>query len=144
MQIPVGTHAHGNWGFTAEGVYRLRLTQTATLAGGGRSSDTETLIIAVGDVDPATVGVSLTADQKAADCAKQAPVAARPGSPTSSSTPVPQVPSSAAPAAGQPGWDRKAVAALVVGNLAVLALIAGGFYLYLRRRFAALAAGSGS
>lgn len=143
MQIPVGTHAHGNWGFTAEGIYRLRLTQTATLDG-GRSSDTETLTIAVGDVDPATVGVSATAGKKAADCAKQTPVAARPGSPTSSSTPTPQAPSGTAPAAGEPGWDRKAAAALALGNLATLALIAGGFYLYLRRRFAALAAGSSS
>jgi putative ABC transporter-associated repeat protein len=144
MQIPVGTHAHGNWGFTAEGIYRLRLTQTATLVGGGTSSDTETLTIAVGDVDPATGGVSATAGKKAADCAKPAPVAARPGSPASPGTPTPQLPSSAAPAAGEPRWDRKAAAALVAGNLAVLALITGGFYLYLRRRFGALAAGSGS
>lgn len=54
MSVPLGTHAHGNWGFTAEGVYRLTLTQTATLAGGAVSSDTETLTIAVGDVDPAS------------------------------------------------------------------------------------------
>lgn len=52
--IPLGVHAHANWAFSAEGIYRLTMTQTADLVGGGTSSDTETLTIAVGDVDPAT------------------------------------------------------------------------------------------
>jgi putative ABC transporter-associated repeat protein len=51
--IPPGVHAHANWAFSAEGVYRLRMTQAVTLADGTRSSDTQTLTIAVGDVDPA-------------------------------------------------------------------------------------------
>jgi surface-anchored protein len=50
----LGVHAHANWAFSAEGVYRITMTQTATLAGGRRSSDTETLVIAVGNVDPKT------------------------------------------------------------------------------------------
>ena len=53
-EIPLGTHAHGNWAFSAEGVYRLSLTQSITLTGGARSSDTATLTIAVGDIDPRT------------------------------------------------------------------------------------------
>ncbi|WP_028707644.1 TIGR03773 family transporter-associated surface protein [Propionicicella superfundia] len=51
-QINLGVHAHANWAFTKAGIYRLHFTQSATLASGQRSSDTETLTIAVGDVDP--------------------------------------------------------------------------------------------
>ncbi len=50
--IPLGSHVHANWAFSAQGVYRLHFTQTATLANGQRSSDSEVLTIAVGDVDP--------------------------------------------------------------------------------------------
>ncbi|MDO8213119.1 choice-of-anchor M domain-containing protein [Conexibacter sp. CPCC 206217] len=53
-QIPVGTHAHGNWAFSAEGRYRLTFTTRATLAPSGGASDTQTLTVTVGDVDPAT------------------------------------------------------------------------------------------
>ncbi|MGC7102730.1 choice-of-anchor M domain-containing protein [Amycolatopsis lurida] len=53
LQVPLGTHAHANWGFTAEGVYRLTFTVTATLASGGQQSDTDTYTFAVGDVDAA-------------------------------------------------------------------------------------------
>ncbi|MEV6377086.1 TIGR03773 family transporter-associated surface protein [Micromonospora musae] len=50
----LGVHAHANWAFSAQGIYRLHVTQSATLAGGGVSSDSEVLTIAVGDVDPVT------------------------------------------------------------------------------------------
>jgi surface-anchored protein len=53
-QITQGVHAHANWAFSAEGIYRISMTQTVTLANGQSSSDTETLTIVVGDVDPAT------------------------------------------------------------------------------------------
>ncbi len=56
--IPLGVHAHANWAFSAEGVYRITMTQTATLANGQTSSDTETLTIVVGNVDPATAAGS--------------------------------------------------------------------------------------
>lgn len=52
--IPQGVHVHANWAFSAEGIYRLTFTQTATLANGQSSSDTETVTIVVGDVDPAS------------------------------------------------------------------------------------------
>ena len=52
--INLGVHAHANWDFSAEGMYRISTTQTVTLANGQRSSDTETLTIAVGNVDPAS------------------------------------------------------------------------------------------
>ncbi|KTR94742.1 hypothetical protein NS220_08095 [Microbacterium testaceum] len=50
--IPLGVHAHANWAFSAEGVYRITSTQTATLADGRVSRDRETLTVVVGDVDP--------------------------------------------------------------------------------------------
>ncbi|MEC5185759.1 putative ABC transporter-associated repeat protein [Cryobacterium sp. MP_3.1] len=52
--IPLGVHAHANWAFSAEGIYRLKMTQTTTLANGSPSSDTQTLTVAVGDVNPAS------------------------------------------------------------------------------------------
>lgn len=52
--VPLGVHAHASWAFTRPGVYRLTMTQSATLADGTRSSDTEVLTVAVGDVDPTT------------------------------------------------------------------------------------------
>ncbi|WP_307218895.1 TIGR03773 family transporter-associated surface protein [Microbacterium sp. SORGH_AS_0888] len=52
--IPLGVHAHANWAFSAQGVYRITSTQTVTLADGRVSSDRETMTIAVGDVDPRT------------------------------------------------------------------------------------------
>jgi surface-anchored protein len=51
LRIPLGTHAHANWGFTAEGVYRLTFTVTATLASGETQTDTDTYAFAVGNVD---------------------------------------------------------------------------------------------
>jgi len=66
-QINLGVHAHANWTFTEQGIYRLRMTQTATLAGGQTSSDSETLTIVVGDVDPATAVAG------GADCVNHVP-----------------------------------------------------------------------
>ncbi|WP_432970325.1 TIGR03773 family transporter-associated surface protein [Dactylosporangium sp. CA-233914] len=50
--IPLGTHAHGNWVFTAAGAYRLTFTQSATLASGKQSSTTQVVTFAVGNTDP--------------------------------------------------------------------------------------------
>ncbi len=52
--IPLGLHAHANWAFSAQGVYQLHFTESATLANGQRSSDSEVLTVAVGDVNPNT------------------------------------------------------------------------------------------
>lgn len=89
--IPLGVHAHANWAFSAEGIYRISTTQTATLANGQVSSDTEILTIVVGNVDPASAagsgsgcgtisnalltdddGTKLSADQAAAAAAEAA------------------------------------------------------------------------
>ncbi|WP_394940324.1 TIGR03773 family transporter-associated surface protein [Psychromicrobium sp. YIM B11713] len=52
-QIPLGTHAHGNWAFSAPGIYRLSMTQSAVLSGGERVSDHQTLTVLVGDAPAA-------------------------------------------------------------------------------------------
>lgn len=46
--IPLGTHAHGNWAFTQVGVYRLTVTHTAKLASGTTSTSTGVVTLAVG------------------------------------------------------------------------------------------------
>jgi surface-anchored protein len=51
-EIALGTHAHGNWAFTAEGAYRITSTHTATLTSGETVSDTRTALVAVGATDP--------------------------------------------------------------------------------------------
>ncbi|XKK38822.1 TIGR03769 domain-containing protein [Nocardiopsis sp. ARC36] len=45
--MPLGTHAHGNWAFSATGSYELDLEMSATSAGGERVSDTGTLQVTV-------------------------------------------------------------------------------------------------
>jgi surface-anchored protein len=50
--VPLGTHAHGNWAFTRAGTYRLTFEMSATLASGQVSTDIEALAVTVAD-DPA-------------------------------------------------------------------------------------------
>jgi putative ABC transporter-associated repeat protein len=52
FEVPVGTHAHGNWAFTREGIYRVTLTYSATLASGTQVRDSEVVTFAVGSADP--------------------------------------------------------------------------------------------
>ncbi|WP_016700917.1 TIGR03773 family transporter-associated surface protein [Actinoalloteichus spitiensis] len=54
FDIPLGTHAHGNWAFTDEGFYELTLEMSGS-AGGTPVSDRRVLHVAVGDVDPGQV-----------------------------------------------------------------------------------------
>jgi putative ABC transporter-associated repeat protein len=51
LDVPLGTHAHGNWAFTKPGAYRLSFSHTATLASGGTSTATSVVTFAVG-TDP--------------------------------------------------------------------------------------------
>ncbi len=71
-QVPLGTHAHGNWAFTAEGAYRITFTHSATLVSGETVSDTQTLLMAVGDTDPAALAPA-AAPAAAAPAADRAP-----------------------------------------------------------------------
>jgi putative ABC transporter-associated repeat protein len=52
--IPPNTHAHGNWAFTEQGVYRIGVTMTGKTKAGATVTDTRTLNVAVGAVDPNT------------------------------------------------------------------------------------------
>ncbi|MDO8186848.1 choice-of-anchor M domain-containing protein [Conexibacter sp. JD483] len=46
--IALGTHAHGNWAFTARGSYRLAYTLSGRSPSGGTLSDSSTLTFSVG------------------------------------------------------------------------------------------------
>lgn len=50
--VALGTHAHANWGFAEQGVYRLTFDTAATLSDGRTVSDSAVYTFAVGDVDP--------------------------------------------------------------------------------------------
>lgn len=52
--VGLGTHAHANWGFAKQGVYRLTFATTAKLRDGRTVNDTEVYTFAVGDADPNT------------------------------------------------------------------------------------------
>ncbi|MFW6690655.1 TIGR03773 family transporter-associated surface protein [Streptomyces sp. MAR4 CNX-425] len=54
-KVDLGVHAHANWGFSAEGVYRVAFRFSGTGPDGRTTSDTRTYTFAVGDVDPGTV-----------------------------------------------------------------------------------------
>ncbi|MDT8914958.1 choice-of-anchor M domain-containing protein [Amycolatopsis sp. PS_44_ISF1] len=53
MPVPLATHAHANWIFPKDGIYRLTFTLTARAADGGTYTDTQTYGFAVGNADPA-------------------------------------------------------------------------------------------
>lgn len=48
LSVPAGVHAHATWAFPATGVYRLTMTQSATLTNGTRSADTQVVTVVVG------------------------------------------------------------------------------------------------
>lgn len=50
--VALGTHAHANWAFSAEGIYHLTFTVTSTTPGGQPLRDTKVYNFAVGNVDP--------------------------------------------------------------------------------------------
>lgn len=53
--VEPNTHVHGNWAFTKPGIYRLQMEMRATGRTGAALTDSRTLVIAVGDVDPRQV-----------------------------------------------------------------------------------------
>jgi surface-anchored protein len=50
--VDLGTHAHANWGFAKQGVYRLTFDVTAKLSDGRTVSDSEVYTFTVGVADP--------------------------------------------------------------------------------------------
>jgi putative ABC transporter-associated repeat protein len=63
FEVPVGTHAHGNWAFTREGIYRVTFTYSATLASGTQVRDTEVVTFAVGSANPNSALPAAAAEQ---------------------------------------------------------------------------------
>ncbi|WP_106432296.1 TIGR03773 family transporter-associated surface protein [Streptomyces sp. LaPpAH-108] len=55
QKVGLGVHAHANWGFGEQGVYKLTFQLSGTLPSGRTATDTRTYTFAVGDVDPAEV-----------------------------------------------------------------------------------------
>ncbi|WP_344288720.1 TIGR03773 family transporter-associated surface protein, partial [Streptomyces synnematoformans] len=54
-KVALGVHAHANWGFSKEGVYKVTVRLSGEKPNGRTTSDTRTYTFAVGDVDPDTV-----------------------------------------------------------------------------------------
>jgi putative ABC transporter-associated repeat protein len=52
FEVPLGTHAHGNWAFTKEGSYKVTFTYSVTLASGTRVRDQQVVTFAVGATNP--------------------------------------------------------------------------------------------
>ncbi|MBE8517325.1 TIGR03773 family transporter-associated surface protein [Amycolatopsis sp. H6(2020)] len=75
--VRLGTHAHGNWTFTKQGVYHVTFTHTAKLASGAQSSDQQTVTFAVGPVDPKQALPVTTSTPPAGTCADDAAARAR-------------------------------------------------------------------
>lgn len=99
--IPKNTHAHGNWAFTAQGVYCLNFTRSATLTEGDRHvSDTFTLAVAVGETDPRPIDPT--------NCVGTAASPPAPQQPTPDEQPAPQQPApDEQPAPQQPMPDEQ-------------------------------------
>lgn len=54
-KVDLGVHAHANWGFSEQGVYKVTFRLSGEKPNGQTTSDTRTYTFAVGDVDPGTV-----------------------------------------------------------------------------------------
>ncbi|MFV2124183.1 TIGR03773 family transporter-associated surface protein [Micromonospora sp. LOL_013] len=55
LDIPINTHAHGNWAFSEPGIYRLAFEMSATTSSGSTVTDSRSLTVAIGDAtDPDT------------------------------------------------------------------------------------------
>lgn len=138
--IPLNTHAHGNWAFSKEGVYKLHFTQSVTLANGQTSTDRQVLTIAVGETDPRkALGVS-------GDCATGSGTVATAAQLDAGTLPADSGTTYArraqkqqqSAAAAMPFSDRGGLTALqlvllIGGGVVVLAAGAAGGTLYLRR-----------
>lgn len=154
VDVPVGSHAHANWSFGAEGVHRLTFRAEATLPDGRGVSADATYVVLVGDATapipweqtapPATAppgpanavaGPSSAADPNGADAARvaagDAAAAALPdravGDPVRGSASAPSVGASDAAAASRlanSGVSSGQLTAVGLGALALGLLLA--------------------
>jgi putative ABC transporter-associated repeat protein len=115
ITVPLGTHAHANWAFSAEGTYRVTVEVTATLANGRTATDSDVFTIAVGAVDP-TAGRS---------CAPSTTITATtkaPSTPPATTTSAPLRGGLASTGVGGLGTAVLLAALLTAGGVTVLQL----------------------
>lgn len=145
-----GTHAHFDWAFSAEGVYRTTFTVAATLADGTKVEDRETLAWVVGDdTDPSTVTPGTGDEPSATPTTTPAPSAGETGTATptpsasvSESVSATASPSPSAAATGATGSADGTSGSLAstgaqvatVAGIAAAALLMGGAAVFLVRR----------
>lgn len=145
-----GTHAHFDWAFSAEGVYRTTFTVAATLADGTKVEDRETLAWVVGDdTDPSTVTPGTGDEPSATPTTTPAPSAGETGTatPTPSASVSESVSATASPspsaaatgAAGSADGTSGSLASTgaqvaTVAGIAAAALLMGGAAVFLVRR----------
>jgi putative ABC transporter-associated repeat protein len=130
--IDLNTHAHGNWVFTAPGVYRLDLEMSATTVEGDEVAAAGTLQVAVGDATDPQAALA------AADAGEVPLSTTAPDDPAGDGTDE-AAPDPAAEEAG--GNDDVPPVLALAGGVALLALVAG-VVLAVRARRRAGAGGS--
>lgn len=95
ITIPIRTHAHANWAFSAPGVFRVGVEVNATLVGGAASTASGEYVFVVGDLTaPPTTRPGTTVST--------APPTTRPGTTAAPSTTRPAT-SSSNPGSSNPG-----------------------------------------
>ncbi|ASO21521.1 surface-anchored protein [Actinoalloteichus hoggarensis] len=124
--VPLGTHAHGNWAFSEEGVYELTLEYAGRLPSGEQVSDRGVLAVAVGDVEPGNVTPPSSGNEPPA---------------TDLTNPPPSPDAGGSPGGGEDHGGRKPLAStgatpfpLVVSGVALLVIGALLYGLVGRRR----------
>ncbi|MCW6003375.1 choice-of-anchor M domain-containing protein [Micromonospora sp. CPCC 205371] len=128
LAIPAGTHAHGAWAFGQQGVYRLTFTMSATLATGQRVSTTETLAVAVGDVDPTQVRPGEGGQAEPSPSGTPSSPSTQPTATGTAPQPTTPQPAASVPVAAENGMDGlpKTGMSLATLLLAGLALVCAG------------------
>ncbi|WP_030226967.1 choice-of-anchor M domain-containing protein [Actinoalloteichus caeruleus] len=103
FDVPLGQHAHANWAFTAEGVYCLSFTMSATTPAGGSTSDGGTLAVAVGEVDVTSVPRCGEGDDPGPSPTPPPSTSPPPGPGDPGGTPPPTTTAPSHPGGGGPG-----------------------------------------
>lgn len=76
VNFELDTHAHGNWAFTALGIYLLEMEMSATSLSGEPLSDSGILRVVVGDTDDPQIVPDLTVEPAATPTTVNTPVVA--------------------------------------------------------------------
>ncbi|MET7277193.1 choice-of-anchor M domain-containing protein [Kribbella sp. NPDC005582] len=108
IALAAPTHAHGNWAFTKQGLYRLKFTYSATTKAGQHLTDTATLPVVVGnDLTPLCPTPPTTPPTSPPTTPPSTPPASPPtSSPSSPPTTPPSTPPTTAPPPGRPTTPR--------------------------------------